>query len=105
MASLNVYKDRTNIVPVNFGYDISSDTFESEIREGKDSSTTLIATWSIAFLTDGTDGKLIFTIDDSELLNVAQKKGYMDIKRITDGEPYPVMSDPITVIFKNQVTE
>lgn len=105
MSALNVFKRRTNVVQVDLGMDVSADTFESEIREGKDNTTTLIATWTIAFLTDGTDGKLVLTLDDSVTSTITQKTGYMDLKRISVGEPLPVFNAPVKVLFKEVVTE
>lgn len=104
MTALIVYKNRTNVIPVNLGVDVSTDEIVSEIREGKSTASTLIATWDISFDTDGKDGKLIFRIDDSDLDDVSQKFGYMDIKRVAGGEPYPVLKNPIRVVFRNAVT-
>lgn len=101
---LIVYKNRTNIVPVNLGFDVSADTFTSEIREGKTPTSTLIATWTVSFLTDGTDGALLLTLDDSEADAITQKVGYTDIKRVSGGEPLPVFSAPVKVLFQDTVT-
>lgn len=103
-GELIVYKNRTNIVPVNLGYDVSADTFTSEIREDKNSTSPLIATWTVSFDTNGIDGKLVLTLDDSDLTSITQKFGYMDIKRVSGGEPLPVFADPIKVLFKDVVT-
>jgi len=103
-SKLNVYKNRTNIISVGFGYDVSGSTFESEIRVGKDSASDLIATWTITFATDGTDGELIFTLDDAVSATITNFKGFMDIKKVTGGEPLPVINGPIEVFFKDQVT-
>jgi hypothetical protein len=99
-----IYKNRTNILSVNLGVDVSNDTLVSQIREAANSTSPLIATWTITFLTNGVDGKLVFRLDDSVLTSITQKKGYMDIKRITGGEPIAVFSDPIQVVFKDTVT-
>lgn len=104
MPDLVVYKNRTNRVPVTIGFDISGDTFVSEIRAEKNSTSLLIATWDPTFLTDGIDGILVLTLDNSLVSNVTQKVGYMDIKRIHNGEPYPVFNDPIKVTFKEAIT-
>lgn len=104
-VALKVYKNRTNVVPVNLGFDVSTDTITSEIREDKKIDSPLIATWSVDFLTDGVDGKLIFTLDDSVLSSITQKHGYMDVKRLSGGEPLPVFSSPLRVTFEEVVTE
>jgi hypothetical protein len=104
MSDVVVYKLRTTIIRVNLGIDVSGDTITSQIREGKEHTSTLIGEWDVTFDTDGVDGKLRFTLDDSEA-NITQSKGYMDIKRVSGGEPLPVFSSPIKVLFKEQVTE
>lgn len=104
MSDILVYKNRRNVVSVSLGTDVSGDTFESEIREKATLDSTLIATWSVSFKTDGTDGELVLTLDDSELDEITVKRGYMDIKRISGGEPYQVFA-PVKVVFKDTVTE
>lgn len=104
MNQLTVYTDRTAIVPVSLGMDVSGDTITSQIRVGKDFRSDLIAEWDVAFLTDGTDGELILTLDDSVTATITNDLGYMDLKRITGGEPVPVFDKPLEVLFKNSVT-
>lgn len=101
---LKVYKDRTNTVPVDLGFDVSADTITSEIREDKDKDSTLIATWTVSFLTDGVDGKLILTLDNSLVSAITQTTGYMDLKRVSAGEPVPVFNHPLRVRFQEAVT-
>lgn len=104
MSEVTVFKRRTNKLRVSLGFDVSGDTFASEIREKATFSSPKIATWSWAFVTDGTDGEILLTCDDSELLAVTVKSGYMDIKRISGGEPLAVYA-PIKVNFIETVTE
>lgn len=99
-----VHKGRTNILSVGLGYDISADEFASEIREEKDQEADLIATWVITFLTDGTDGELIFTLDDEDTDSDTKSVGWMDLKRITAGEPINVWDEPLEVLFKDTIT-
>lgn len=103
MADIVVYKNRTNVISVSLGSDVSGDTFASEIREKEVVGSTLIAAWGVAFLTDGTDGELVLTLDNSALSAVAVKQGYMDIKRTSGGEPYEVFP-PVKVLFKETIT-
>lgn len=100
-----VHKGRTNVVPVSLGYDVSTDTLTSEIREEAKISSTLIATWVVGFVTDGTDGEITLTLDDSATAAITQTKGYMDIKRVSAGEPIPVFDSPIEILFKWAVTQ
>lgn len=104
MDEIIVYKNRTNTLTISLGFDVSTDTFSSEIREKADYTSTLIATWTIAFLTDGTDGELILTLDDSVTSAITAKKGYMDLKRVTGGEPVNVFDEPLAVVFRTPVT-
>jgi hypothetical protein len=99
-----VHKNRTNIITVDLGTDVSADTFASQIRAGKSNDADLIATWTVSFLTNGTDGKLKLTIDNSLLTNVTRSNGYMDLKRIKNNEPLSVFEEPIEVIFREVIT-
>lgn len=100
-----VHKNRTNTVRVNLGMDVSADTITSEIRSEPDSESPLIATWGVAFVTDGTDGELILTLDDSITSEITANTGFMDLKRISGGEPIPVFDKPLEVTFRGTVTE
>lgn len=101
---ITVYKKRTNTKEVWFGADYSDDELVSEIRVAADDESELIASWSIEPKTDGVDGKYIFTIDDSDLPSDIPDKGYMDIKRISAGEPLAVHKGYIVVDFQEVVT-
>jgi hypothetical protein len=105
MTSVTIFKGRTTILPVSLQYDVSQDTITSQIRVGTNPTSTKIADWQVAFATDGTDGELIFTLDDSVTETIEQRFGYMDIKRISGGEPFNVVDDPIPVEFRTVVTE
>jgi len=104
LKPITVFKGRTNVVTVDLGFNVSADTLTSQIRSEPSRASSLLATWAITFLTDGTDGKLILTLDDSELTNVEVSKGYMDIKRLSGGEPLPLFDEIIEVVFKDAVT-
>lgn len=100
-----VHKGRTNTIIVNMGIDISSDTFTSEIRSEPSVEAPLLATWTVTFLTTGTDGKLKLVLDDVVTAQVLASSGYMDLKRVTAGEPVPVFDRPLEVVFRGTVTE
>lgn len=104
MDPIYVDKGRTVKVPVGLGIDVSDDAFTSEIREKPNRTSDVIAEWTVTFLTDGTDGELILTLDDSITSAITKTKGYMDIKRVTNGEPISVFSEPLEVIFRETVT-
>lgn len=107
IKQLRVHKNRTNVVVVDLGFDVSSDVFTSEIRREMDWESDLLATWLVAFETDGSDGRLILTLDDVETGAITVSNGYMDLKRCIggiDGEPVSVFAEPIQVAFKGTVT-
>lgn len=100
-----VHKGRTNIITVKLGYDVSADTFSSQIRTQPVVNSDLIAEWLVEFVTDGTDGDLRLTLDDAITEPIIADKGYMDLKRTTGGEPVPVFDRPLEVLFRGVVTE
>jgi hypothetical protein len=104
MANVVVHKGRTNILPVSLGMDVSQDTITSEIRERRAQDSELIATWDVTFLTDGVDGELILILDDAESGAITHTRGYMDLKRVTGGEPVPVFDKALYVEFREVVT-
>jgi hypothetical protein len=99
-----IYKGRTMVVPMSLGFDVSNDTFESHIRTEKRRESELIAEWVITFETDGTDGELVLTLDNSVTDLLDESRGYMDVKRITGGEPINVFDEPLEVLIKDPVT-
>lgn len=104
MNPVVVHKGRTVTLRVSLGYDASADVFASQIRTEKHSGSELIAEWDVSFYTDGSDGELVLTLDDSVSGPITKTTGYMDIKRVTGGEPVPVFDDPIEVLFKETIT-
>jgi len=104
MSTVIVHKGRTNVVTVDLGIDVSADTLTSEIRTQPDQASTLIATWVVTKATTGADGKLILTLDNTVTSQITVSSGYMDLKRITNGEPVPVFDKPIEVTFQGTVT-
>ncbi len=104
MKQVIVDKGRTVILPVSLGFDVSQDVITSQIRIDKTQTSTLIATWVVSFTTDGTDGELILTLDDSVTSAITNSVGYMDLKRVAGGQPLSIFNEPLEVIFNNVVT-
>lgn len=98
-----VHKGRTNIITVNLGYDVTGDTFASQIRTEPDVNSELIAAWTIT-VEDASIGKLKLEMDDLISGQVAVSSGYMDIKRTSGGEPLPVFDEPLEVSFRGVTT-
>ena len=105
MSAVIVHKGRRNVLPVELGIDISSDVITSQIRIKPDVNSTLIADWEVQVVGDGTEGSLLLILDDLVTSQIAESTGYMDIKRMSGGEPYPVFDQPIEVEFRGTVTE
>lgn len=99
-----VYKNRVTVLKVSLGYDVSADSFVSEIRTDDSPDSDLIATWAVDFASDGIDGKLICTLTELQTRDVVHTNGFMDIKRVSDGKALAVVDKPIQVVFQNTVT-
>ncbi len=99
-----VHKGRFNTLPVFLYMDVEGETFTSEIRTQPTQESELIAPWEVEFLTDGSDGVLILTMDELVTAGILQASGYMDLKRITGGEPVSVFEMPLEVLFRGTVT-
>ncbi len=102
--SIRVARGRTIILPLSLPYDVSQDTITSQIRKSKNSSSQLIATWQVSFRTDGRDGKVDLVLDNSVTALITADFGYMDLKRVSGGEPFTVFDDPVMVEFYSVVT-
>lgn len=100
---LVIHLDRTNIISVNLGMDITGETITSEIRTQPDTDATLVATFAVAVV-NATEGELTLTLDNSAAASVTVKSGYMDLKRVSGGEPLPVFDRPLEVRFQGSVT-
>jgi len=103
-SKIIVYKNRTNILTVSLGIDVSADVITSEIRSEPTVDAPLIATWVVSFKTNGTDGELILQLDDIHTSQIKANSGYMDLKRITGSEPIAVFDIPLEVTFRGSVT-
>lgn len=99
-----VHKGRTNIISVDLGVNVASDTITSEIRAQPDQSAPIIATWVVTKPNGGADGLLTLTMDDVITAQITASDGFMDIKRVTGGEPVPVFDKPLEVVFRGTVT-
>jgi hypothetical protein len=100
-----VHKGRTNTIAVKLGMNVSADTFTSEIRSEPTVDSPLIATWEVSFLTNGSDGELVLRLDNTITEQIQADGGYMDLKRVTAGEPVPVFDRPLEVSFRGTVTQ
>ncbi len=77
---------------------------QSDIRVAKSLTSELIASWTISFVTDGRDGEILLTLDHTITEKITKTIGYMDLKWIRGGQPFPVFDEPLEVIFKDSVT-
>jgi hypothetical protein len=99
-----VYKHRTNTLTLSLGYDVSTTPITSEIRVAPDPASTKIADWVVTFKTNGVDGELILTMDNTVAGAIEHKTGFMDFKRMVNGEPVIVIDEPLPVVFQGVVT-
>lgn len=99
-----VHKGRTVTIEISLAFSVAGDTITSEIRKGRSSSSPLIASWTVVIKPDGTNKNLILTLDNSTTSAITEKIGYMDLKRVSAGEPLPIFEDPLQVSFKDVVT-
>jgi len=103
-GTIKLQRDRTNIISIGLGMDVSQDTFTSEIRIDEDPESDLIAALDVVFDDDGTDGELVLTLDNSVAETIERTYGFMDLKRVSAGEPLSVFLKPIRVVFEGVVT-
>lgn len=99
-----IHKNRTNVITVNLGVNVTGDTLTSEIRTQPEVDAPLVATFVVAVITAAT-GELTLTLDDTAAASVTVDFGYMDIKRVSGGEPLAVFDRPLEVKFRGVVTE
>lgn len=104
MEPVVIHRNRTEILQVKLRWDVSVDEYKSEIRAGKHPNSEKLAEWEIDLLTDGSDGELLLKLDNSVTKNLAKGSAYMDILRISGGEPLPVFNDSIPVVIRDSVT-
>lgn len=99
-----VHKGRTNVITVDMGEDLTGITVTSEIRSEPEQSSTLIATWTVTFLTTAAAGILKLTLDNTITSTITATRGYMDLKKMVAGEPMAVFDRPLEVSFRGTVT-
>jgi hypothetical protein len=99
-----IHKARTNVITVSLGIDVTGETLTSEIRTQPEVDSPLVATFVVAVIDDET-GELTLTLDNTVTEGIVVDFGYMDIKRISGGEPLPVFDRPLEVKFRGVVTE
>lgn len=104
MNVVTIEKGRVNTVYVSLKQDVSKYSVVSEIRVEPNSSSELIATWVASFKTNGKDGELVLTMDDSVSGAITQKTGYMDVKLVFNGDDVSAFDDYVPVLFKETVT-
>lgn len=102
--SLIIHRGLTNTFPLVLGYDTTGDTIASQVRTGPDRSYPLLLNFVVTTV-DASNGEYTLTIDDTFTSQVVVDSGYMDILRITGGEPVPVFEEPLQVIFKGTITK
>ena len=103
-GELIVHRNRTNRVPLGLGYSVAGDTITSQIRTEPGAVGAPLATWTVTFVTDGSDGEIVLTLLSSQVSAITQNYGYMDLKRVSGGQPLSVVLEPLRVHFQGVVT-
>lgn len=98
-----VHKGRTTILNVKMGMNVTGDTFTSEIRAEPDQGSPLLATWVVT-ISNAATGDLRLTLDNLVTSQIKATSGYMDLKRMSGGEPIAVFDRPLEVSFRGTVT-
>jgi hypothetical protein len=98
-----IHKGRTMVLIVKMGMNVTGDTFTSEIRAEPDQGSPLLATWVVS-VTDAVNGQLRLVLDDLVTKQIKATSGYMDLKRMSGGEPIAVFDRPLEVSFRGTVT-
>jgi hypothetical protein len=111
MNEVKIYRRMVNVVLLSFGYDLSGDIITSQIRRGRHVLTDLVSEFEVEFVTDGTDGDVRLTLDDSGPTSDIPgdlEFAYMDAKRLMGGlggDPVPMFAGPLVVRFVDVLTE
>jgi len=100
-----VHKGRTNVLKINMNEDLTDVDITSEIRLEPDQTSELLATWTVTYETNAAAGVLVLTLLAIDTIDITATRGYMDLKKVVDEEPYAVFDRPLEVVFRGTVTE
>jgi hypothetical protein len=103
MSQIEVIKRQHNVLYLNFGRDVSQDTFVATIRSEKDRNSKPLATWDVSFAFYGADVELVLTLYNSSTIGINEKNGYLFCEQLVNGESKLVFDEPIEVLFKEVV--
>lgn len=99
-----IHRGRECRITVNLGINVSADTLTSQIRTEPNSTSTLIATFTVGKVGGGTTGELVLSLTSAITGAITQYEGFMDIKRIVSTVAVPVFDRPLEVVFRDVVT-
>ena len=102
-GKITIDKGRTKRLTMHLGIDITGDTITSEIRTQPEATSTLIATWTVT-VEDAPTGAILLVLDNTITGAITQVSGYMDVKRVSGGEPLSVFEEPLEVYFQGVPT-
>ena len=101
MQTLVVERTKTVVVPISLGFNVSGQVFTADLRATTSATSTLIATWTVTFATNGKDGELIATLPDTVTSTLAVGTAYMRLKRTTPGPTIEIFGEPVLVSIQN----
>lgn len=106
MTQIHIIRGRSKTIEYVSQRDLSGSSFASHIRTARTPESQLLAEWSISYVTDGTDGKLILHLTAEQTAVITVTSGFMDIKANNTGLPDEVeqLTDIIGVTISSPIT-
>lgn len=101
VATLIVAKTKTVIVPISLGFNVVGWVFTADLRATVVATSALIATWIVTFDTDGKDGELIATLQDTITSGLTVGTAYMRLKRIIPSPTLEIFGEPVLTSIQN----
>lgn len=83
--------------------DLSSDTFEAQLRVSPDSGSDLIASFTVD-MTDAGSGTLVIRLAEAVTAAIVQDVGWYDLLKTTGGSPVSMFDRPLQAEIRNMPT-
>lgn len=99
MQKIEVERGKTIILMVSLGFNVSESEFLCQMRQSESPESSLLATWAISFDTDGKDGELLATLDNSISSSIAMSTAWLFLDKVSESPPLPVFPEPLEVMI------
>lgn len=103
MQKVEVERGKTVVVGISIGFNVSLFEFLCEMRESEDPASAIITTWDMSFETDGKDGELLASLDDSITSVLVLGAAWLHLYRVSGSTHLPVFGEPVEVIILDPV--